>query len=361
MTGMRTVSADSHVVEPPNLWPDYIEPAFRERAPHIAHQPDGDVYVCEGVNLLPIALFAAFGKPTVGLHTKVRFEEYIPPGAYQPHARVADMATDGLEAEVLYPTVALRMFALPDGSFRRAIFRAYNRWLADFCGAAPDQLKGIGMVDTEDISDAVAELERLRKIGLAGAMISVDPDGDTYFRPEFDRFWAKATELDLPVSLHVNTQRADADLRSRLSKQLHFYVQSTLHELIASGVLMRHPSLRIVSAENGAGWAPFLLMNMDFSFERFRRAGYWPGLADSELRPSDYFRRQVTLTFMEDAVALRNRDLIGVDRLAWASDYPHREGTFPHSREVLAEMLKDVPPEECAPILAGNAARLYGI
>ena len=126
--------------------------------------------------------------------------------------------------------------------------------------------------------------------------------------------------------------------------------------LVASGVLQRHPGLRFVLVECGIGWLAWVLQTLDEMHEK-RHMWIEPRLPD---RPSDYFRRQGGATFGDDLVGLRMRDVTGVESLLWGSDYPHDEGTFPHSREVIERTFRDVPEEEKQMIVGGNAARIYG-
>src|SRR5206468_6460827 len=131
-----------------------------------------------------------------------RFETDVFRGAWDPDARLPDMTRDGVDAEVLYPTMALRMYQLKDKGLLNACLRAYNRWLAGYCAAHPDRLKGIGMVSLHDVDAAIAELPEIERLGLDGAMIAVGSgDNPAYGDGTYDRFWAAAQELDLPVSL----------------------------------------------------------------------------------------------------------------------------------------------------------------
>ena len=127
--------------------------------------------------------------------------------------------------------------------------------------------------------------------------------------------------------------------------------------LIFSGVLDRFPRLQIVSAENNCGWLPYYLQRMDRVFDRMGRSGG----ASMKLRPSDYFRRQMYCTFIDDAVGMAQRHQIGIDNLMWSSDYPHTSSSWPKSQEVVARDLAGAPPEERYKLTRGNAAALYGL
>jgi predicted TIM-barrel fold metal-dependent hydrolase len=134
-------------------------------------------------------------------------------------------------------------------------------------------------------------------------------------------------------------------------------VQTTLVDLVYGGVFARHPELRVLSVENGAGWAPYMMQAMDVRV--FLGPSRKLEVGGEALRPSDYIRRNVRITFMSDKLAMRLRDVIGLDSLLWASDYPHGESTFPNSRQVLDRQLAEVPAAEREQIVFGNTSRLY--
>ncbi len=360
MDKYRVISADSHIIEPPDLWVRYIEPSYRDRAPHLERLPEGDVFKCEGVELPPIPISSSAGNRRVAVTAKGRWEEVVRKGAYDPHERMKDMALDGMDAEVVYPTLALRMFEIADPALQRAIFAAYNSWIADFCGAYPDRLKGIAMISLTGVESAMAEMRRVRKLGLAGAMVSIVPLGATYSGPAYDPFWATAQELQLPVSVHINTNVHPLRNATMAEKSiLASHAQWCIADLIFNGVFARFPEIKVVSAENDAGWAPYLMQRMDNLFEIHRHT-YNFEIRDQGLRPSEFFRRNVYLTFMEDRPAIIARDTIGGEHLMWSNDYPHKESTFPHSQQVLQRMFEGVPEMDKQRITCLNAARLYG-
>ncbi len=186
-----------------------------------------------------------------------------------------------------------------------------------------------------------------------------------YDQPEYEKFWAAAAALDLPLSLHTATRRqgrirgaGDKTLRDASSRATKaFYPALSMCDLIFSGVFERHPRLTLAIVEFELAWAPHLLSTMDYTYrERHGEAFY---RFKNGMLPSDFFRRNVVLSFQEDAIGIRLRDAIGVDNMMWGSDYPHSESTFPQSRKILAEILAGVPDDEQAKIAAGNTARVY--
>jgi predicted TIM-barrel fold metal-dependent hydrolase len=364
------LSSDSHVFEPPDLWTTRIDAAFRDRAPRMHRIHGVDQLVVEqdqfvsGIGLISNA-GARFEAPeTISSHG--RFED-VHHGGYDPDQHLQDMQLDGVAGEVLYPSQGLFYFKVADTALMSAIFRAYNDWLADFCGTDPARLKGIAMINLDDVQDGIKQLERAARQGFAGAMITEYPLEDRrYDQPMYEPFWAAAQALNMPLSLHTATRRQGKirgagektlrDASSRATKA--FYPAISMCDMIFSGVFERHPGLRLAIVEFELAWAPHVLSTMDYTYrERHEEALY---RFKDGMRPSDFFHRNVFLSFQEDAIGIRLRDVIGVDNMMWGSDYPHSESTFPQSRKILADILAGVPVEEQAKIAGGNTARLYG-
>jgi len=364
------LSSDSHVFEPPDLWQTRIDAPFRSRAPRMERIDGADEIVIEadqvlsGIGLISNA-GARFEAPET-ISGRGRFED-VHRGGYDPEQHLRDMRLDGVAGEVLYPSQGLFYFRVTDTPLMSAIFRAYNDWLAEFCRTDPARLKGIAMINLDDVADGIAELERAARLGLAGAMITEYPlEHRRYDQPEYEPFWAAAAALGLPLSLHTATRRQGKirgagvktlrDASGRATKA--FYPALSMCDMIFSGVFERHPTLTLAIVEFELAWAPHLLATMDYTYrERHEEAIY---RFQDGLRPSDFFRRNVVLSFQEDAVGIRLRDVIGVDNMMWGSDYPHSESTFPQSRKILAEILAGVPEDEQAKIVGGTTARVYG-
>ncbi len=364
MTKLDVISADSHIIEPPNLWIDYIDPAFRDRAPHCERENGKDVFKCEGgVSLIQVGAVSGAGKKSEDLVLDGTFEENAPPGSSDPHARLGEMDVDGVQAEVLYPSVALRMFGIEDAPYQLACFKAYNDWMADFCKPYPNRLKGIGVVPIENMEVTAGELRRCKEIGLSGVSISVNPieDGRHYDDPMFDPMWAAAEETGLPVSLHILTERKvkpKVGLDRYVGQVLDFTaIETALTRMILSGVFSRFPGLRIVSAENDAGWAGYFLERLDYVFDR--RKAFYDIEVDRSRLPSEFFRDHVYLTFMRDRSGILVRDMVGADNLMWSSDYPHLDSTWPNSQKMIERLVGDIPAEDRRKIIAENAAKLY--
>ncbi|MGH7065908.1 MAG: amidohydrolase family protein, partial [Stellaceae bacterium] len=173
MANYRVISSDNHVFEPPDLWTSRAKPAFKDRVPQLIREYDGDWWYCDGHRTIGLS---------PGAQTGMRFEEpekmvrtmtfdKVRRGGYVPEEHLKDMDADGVDVSIVYPTVGLLLYSVPDTALLSEIFRGYNNWLAEFCTGEPKRLKGIAMINVDDVHDGVEELERCAKMGLAGGMV----------------------------------------------------------------------------------------------------------------------------------------------------------------------------------------------
>ena len=316
----------------------------------------------------------AKGSSTLGEVTTAGRFANVRPGGYIPDEFVKDLDIDGVYGAVIYPTVGLTAYAVSGSDLFSSICTTYNDWLAEFCQAHPRRLKGVAMLNLDDVKEAVTELKRTNRKGLAGAMIPVFPaEGKMYRSTECDPLWDVAQDMSVPLSLHVQTNRAGPSELGFSLDDIHptdyttadYWVRVSLSDMIFSGVFERFPRLKVGSVEHELGWAPHFVDMLDYAYternprytESIRKVG-WPKFKDNML-PSDFFHRNVFLSFQADGRGIRERSKIGVEGLMWGSDYPHLESTFPRSKQFLDDILAGVPEDEKAKIVGGNADRLY--
>ena len=370
MVEYHIISADSHFVEPPTMWTERIDPKFRDRAPRTVkgHKgKEGEFFVCE--NITPIPYARPFGAGVKAEDLPAHFKkghEAAPASVWDPAARLKEQDIDGVKAEVLYTTFGMLLFGLNDAELRAACFQAFNNWAAEYCSYDPKRLIGLGLISLEDIPAAVAELERIAKKGLRGALIwGAPPEDKPYSLPDYDPFWAAAQDLQMPLSLHIGTGRGGMRFNMRrrgveiyVVMQVPQEIQLTFVDLIIGGVLERFPRLKLVSAENDISWIPHFMYRLDHTYERLRHID---GLTLSML-PSQYMKRNVVATFQFESTNVDfTRQTFGAENIAWASDYPHNDSTWPRSREFIAEAFTGIPEEDVQKIVGSNAACLYGI
>ena len=350
-----------------------MESKFKDRAPHIERLDNSDWWVCEGEQIVSTT--------GAGAMAGVRFEEPekisrqgnladVRPGGYIPEEHVKDMDIDGVDVSIVYPTVGLGLYGVPDGELLNSVFRTYNDWVAEFCNAIPSRIKGIAMLNLDNVWVGVKELERCAKMGFVGAMISIyPPEERAYDKPEYEPLWAAAQDSGIPLSLHVSTNRpgpgqetqAADNSTTAFMTNLDHWVRMSLARMIFSGVFDRYPKLQVGSVEHELSWVPHFLDRLDYNYTQRIQGVYQEYRLKGDALPSDYFRTNVFLGFQEDALGIKMRDIIGVDNLQWGGDYPHIESTFPRSRQILEEILVDCTEEDKAKIAGGNAARVYNL
>lgn len=357
------ISADSHITEAPNTYVDYIDAKWRDKAPHIIDAGErGDLYVIDGMkSTISMGLVAAAGKKPEELAVKgTRFDD-LHRGGWDPEARMADQDTDGVSAEVIYPTVGMVVTNHPDFEYKKACFDAYNRWLAEYCGAHPDRLLGCGQTAMRTPEEGVADLHAIKAAGLRGVMMPNVPRLEDYDSEIYNPVWEAAIELRLPLSFHIVPAPDPNQRGSRLNGFLGVirFNQDIIGTMIYGGVFEHYPELRVVCVEADAGWVPHYMYRMDHAYERHRN---WmdPRVQLSKM-PSEYFSENIYTTFQDDYVAFRSADQMNWRRLLWASDFPHSDSTWPWSQDVLTEQTAGLSGEQLEGILSGNVAELYGI
>jgi predicted TIM-barrel fold metal-dependent hydrolase len=341
--------------------------SLRDQAPKLVTADGVSSWVVEDVMPAPLPASAVTGSGydiPGGLSAGAAFAD-IMPALHDPAERLKAQFTDSIDAEVLYgfPYLWDAIKQAGDAQLRLACARAYNDWLAEFCGHAPRRLAGIALVPMDDVAQAAAELQRAARLGLRGGLIwGAPPAARPYDSPEWDLLWAAAQDCALPLSLHILTGAEGSGLDGaslmKTYPSLPHRMERSLSDLIFGGALQRFPGLKIVSAENDIGWIPHFLQRLDHSYHNYRSLEAGAVIPE---KPSFYFRRQVAATFQDDRVGVVTRDFVGAENLMWASDFPHSDSTWPNSRAVIARDFEGVPSADVAKITRENCARVYGI
>ena len=298
--------------------------------------------------------------------------------------RLRDMEGEGIAGEVIFPNTVPPFFrtsvlicgnpSREDYPLWREGIRAHNRWLADFCAEAPERRAGIGIIYLNDIDDAIEEVRRIAKAGLRGGVLlpHVPPDCThilPLYAPEMERFWAVCQDEGVVLNQHGGTGSPDygpykVSLPIRVF-EMPFYSTRSLPHLLMSGVFERFPRLRYITTESGCAWVPGMLAGLDRIWGAARKGmlgefEFAEGAVPDE-PPSFFAKRNAWYGASSPSPReLQGRHEIGVDRILWGSDYPHHEGTYPHSRKAMRHALHDKPEPEVRAMLGGNAAQLYG-
>jgi predicted TIM-barrel fold metal-dependent hydrolase len=384
MTKYEIVDADCHILEPPDIWRNWLPGKHQEKAPQLVRDPDGgDAWLTAvGGDPDPIGLTATPGMPFDKFRWfGVTYEE-ARPGCYNGAARLGDMDIDGVDAEVLFPPQRTMSHFLgdDDDDFVLAGVDAYNNFLfEEFCAPDPSRLIGLAQIPSLGIDQAVDGLRKATARGAKGVLISNWPSGNDTISRDDDPFWAAAVDEGVPVSIHINiisrrqrsssrkaaAKRGNAlyDMRSEATRakaiggMSHVFSMAAgnITAMLFTGVFERFPQLQVCWIETGVGWLPHFLECLD---DRWWRNRSWGDLPLRE-PPSYYWYRNNAASFITDrsGVALRHR--VGVDNMMWSSDYPHHGNDWPYSRKVIEETMTDVPVDERARIVGANAARIW--
>jgi predicted TIM-barrel fold metal-dependent hydrolase len=338
MSNELLLSADSHVIEDPQLWKKRLPQAFQDQAP-------------------------VFPELKVGGTFQAR------PGGHDPKARLSEMAQDGVSGEVLYPSFCMDLYGLTDAALQEACFRVYNDWIGEYCSVAPERLFGIGNLSCFNIANAVKELERCKKAGLCGAMIwQIPPDEFPLHSEHYDPLWAAAQEMQMPISLHILTGKPYPFPRPVTPRIAHIYfpyvvsdkllyASNALSALIGGGVLERFPRLKIVLVENEISWLPFVISQ----FDKYWSRGNVESKTKLTLNPGEYFDRQVYATFFNDPPSKMIVGQWGTTNFMWSNDYPHPNSTWPNSRDVIQRDLGHIQGEAKQRLLSQNVRELYSL
>jgi predicted TIM-barrel fold metal-dependent hydrolase len=300
--------------------------------------------------------------------------------SWDSDARIAHMDAEGIAAEVLFPNTvppfypsgiitALAPQTAEEYRYRWEGIRAHNRWLVDFCGQAPGRRIGMAQVFVDDIDDAIAEMRWAKEAGLSGVLIPGDVGA--LYDPRYDPLWAASCELELPVHRHaiIVTEQTTGFATAAAAVGAHefqFWVGRVIGHLVLGGVFQRFPDLKFVITETGCAWVPPELQKLDMEIGYGKVPGqgqvvFGDAVAGLELSATEYFRRNCWIgmsTVRPEEIAMRHS--IGHERLMWGADYPHTEGSFPHTRLALRLLFSDVPEPEVRAMTSTSAAEVYG-
>jgi predicted TIM-barrel fold metal-dependent hydrolase len=365
-----TIDADGHVLEPGDLWENYLEEKFRARALRIRVDDEGYEYL--EIDQRPsqrtvrgsLGILGAMGDEDLRPRPDRRYADNMPFGSSNADERLQLLRRENLEATLLYPTIGLLWeVELQDPELSLAYARAYNRWIADFCRTSSGRLVPIAQLTLLDPEGSAAELERAVKDGCKGAWVNpFNHRRVIHGDAKHDVLFAKCVELDVPLAIHPTfTPHAaaagifDWPLQGRAWGEaiwLRAIVQQALISFFSLGTLDRFPTLRLGVLEAGSGWIGAMLDRLDAFSESLNLAGKRP-------TATEYFRRQCFISGDPDeTTAPYTIDHVGADCFMWATDYPHPDHphTWVDDLTRFAEVLK---PETRAKVLGDNVKRIY--
>ncbi|SFF90171.1 Amidohydrolase [Novosphingobium sp. CF614] len=362
------ISADSHVLEPADMFEKRLPAHLLERAPKLKPFEGGSAWFIGDLDPVPLPPTARTGSgyrlSNMAGVDAVAYEDVLP-ALIDPAERIKAQEADSVDAEVLYPTPSLwdAIKLLDDAELQLACVKAYNDWIAEFCAYAPDRLIGIGKVPTTSVEDACAEVLRCaNELKLRGFVLDCFPSGAKVGgNPADDPFWEAVNETGLPVSLHIAVgPTANTMPESGPTPGMRPQMAEAVLPMVASGLFDRFPNVRVVLAHGDAGWAMHWLEFNDMYYLRHRHLNAYT-LKDENALPSEYIRSRVWFTFHHDQTAVKNRHNIGPAHLMWASHFPYDDSNWPDNRQQATRVTAEAPAGARDGFLAANVARLYGL
>lgn len=382
LQGYKILDADSHVMEPNEMWEEYLEPAFKSFAPQKEHRA---IVETPSSRVIEIDLFEPPFKNMTVSGEKIYYN--IPDGAwtegskkdlpnaalyaacgYDSESQVAAMKQLGVDLAFLYPTTGLWVLAIDtmEPQVAGAFTRAYNNWLRDFCSYNPELLRGVGAINLHDPADMVSELHRIADFGWRAVFLRPNPvKGRLLNDPAYEQFWTECEQLNIAVGLHEGTHsRLPTVGYDRFHSRFAMHACShpmehmmALLALIEGGVLERHPNLKIAFLESGCGWLPYWLWRLDEEYKNL----YWEVKDNVKMKPSEYFQRQCFISVEPSEPYLPEIiQYIGEDNLIFGTDYPHIDYHSDITLEAVS-LEERLPKEIVQKILWDNPRRFYGI
>ena len=390
----KVVDADGHILEPMDLWENYTESKYNDRAIRWKLNEDGlDYWEVDGKPSLTTSAGTNANEGGIGGYpdkngdrTKhytpgaYTYMDGAPPGSMDPHERVEVLDQEGIDVVLIYPTIGLRWEGdVTDPGLAAALCRAYNNWLVDFCKPYPDRLFAIAHIPILDVEDGITEMRRMAKLGARGFLIRPDLFNDhTLGHPDYDPIWAEAQDMGLPVTPHVvvrpHTPVSDWAKSMGLNDRgagnpdgpayppgkviftftyVMLPVQAAFTAMMTTGVFERFPRLKYVILETGGGWIAHWLERMDSKYKVGK------GFSSLTQPPSLYFDRQCWISVDPDEKTTPAMvELLGEDRFVLASDFPHIDAEYGAVAE-LKENIKRLPESAQRKILGENATKLY--
>ena len=375
MEDMILVSVDDHVCEPPDMWQHHLAAEWRDRAPRLLRKQDGtQSWMFEGQQIPNIGLNAVAGRPPEEYGMEPTSLDQLRPGCFDVDARIGDMNANGVLGSLCFPSVpgfvgelfARQVKQHGENALAETMTRAYNDWHIDeWCGAHPGRFIPLAIPMMWDPALMADEVRRVARKGCHAITFPDTPGGLDYpslHSDHWDPFWKACCDEGTIVCIHIGSgtgmslQDPTAPIEIMISST-PITLYNCACELVFSDALQKFPGLKIALSEGGTGWIPYFLERIDYVHRHHHRWTHhtFPG----GKKPSDVFREHIVTCFIDDAVGVKNRDLIGIENITWECDYPHSDTTWPRAPEVLWPSLTGVPDAEIDLMTHGNAMRLF--
>ena len=387
----KIISVDDHVLEPPGVWQDRLPEKYKAEGPRSVRAPMGEMtfiggkfsyapgddgppcdwwyYEDKRIPTTRLSAAAGFDRDEVKI-TAITYEE-MRPGCYDPKARLEDMDMNHTEASLAFPSFprfcGQTFLEAKDKELALLCVKAYNDWMVDeWCAGSGGRLIPLCLIPLWDAQLAAEEIRRNAARGVRAVCFSEIPpylglpsvhDKDDYWEP----FVQACEETGTVICMHIGSSSkmpsTSGDAPPAVGSTLTFgNAMSSMADWLFSGLLVKHPNLKLAYSEGQIGWIPYILERADKVWHDNRA---WGGVADKVPEPpSTYYYRQIFGCFFDDEHGLDSLEAVGIDNITFETDYPHSDSTWPHSKDVGQKLMGHLPHDVIEKIVRGNAIRM---
>ncbi len=346
---IRVHSADSHLMEPDDLWLQALPGDLGQRAPRVETDGTYEFVYVDGERMS--RMLNSFA------------EQFRPPGATDLVQRLEDLDGEGVVAQLAFPSRGFWICGISDRDLHRACAEAYNDWAVDEVIARTDRVLPAAIVSTIDIDDAIAEVHRADSLGFQAIYMPTSvPVGMEFGLERWHPLWGAVEETGMVLAFHIGTGTNNVVYRGPGGAVVNYWEtcvpgQRVVTHLVAGGALDRHPDLKVLIAEGGASWVPALADRLD---EAYRQHGplVQPKLS---MLPSELIYRQVYTSFQHDVSAVPAVEAMGYQNVMWGDDYPHLEGTYGHTQETLHTLFDGANADTVRKMTIENFEHLFDV
>jgi predicted TIM-barrel fold metal-dependent hydrolase len=386
------VSVDDHVIEPPTVWADRLPAALRDSGPRVVRLPAGelrlegaryverpgtdgplvDYWVYEDLTQSLKRAVAAAGRPRDEMTMTGTTYDDMRPGCFQVAERLLDMDRNWTEASLCFPNFprfcGQTFLEAKDRDLALLCVKAYNDWMVDdWCGDSGGRLIPLCIVPLWDAALAADEIRRNAARGVRAVAFSEIPPYlglPSIHSGYWDQFFAACADTGTVLCLHIGSgtkmPSTSSDAPLGVNVTIGFgNCMNSLADFLFSGKLAQFPGLRLMYAEGQIGWIPYLLERADDVWMQHR--AWIGGPREATEPPSTFYYRQVFGCFFRDRHGLASLDACGVDNVMFEVDYPHSDSTWPDTKAVALDIMRDLPDATIAKLVRTNAIRLLGL
>jgi predicted TIM-barrel fold metal-dependent hydrolase len=355
--GTEVFSADNHISLADDIFYQRFPEELRDKAPRIWYEDGAYMVGRKGQTFLPGDFSAVL----------MQYDDLAGAASSNIEARIQELATDGVDKELAFPNAVLALFHFPDKDLRERVFRIYNEHMAELQEQSNGHFYGVGLINWWDPAGARRTLAELKSLGLKTFLLPLNPGKDDdgniidFGARVMDPVWDEIEQSGLPITHHIGETppKTPCEVNSVVVGMM-VNVDSFREQFakyIFSGILDRHPGLRIGWFEGGIAWVPTALQDAEHLLASYQHM--FTHRLQHDIR--HYWDTHMSASFMVDPLGLQLIDRIGVDKVMWSSDYPHNESTFGYSEKSLANVVETLGPQNAAKVVSGNIKTFLGL